>query len=100
VGGPRFFHGPHFGTRVFIGAGVFAPFWWPAPYYYYPPAYYPPAYYPPAYYPPATEYVEPTPAPAAPAAGYWYYCPSSQAYYPYVRVCPEGWQQVAPQPPQ
>ena len=90
-GGPRFFHGPHFGTRVFIGAGVFAPFYWPAPYYYYPPA-----YYPPAYYPPATDYVAPEPAPAA---AYWYYCASAQGYYPYVRLCAEGWQRVAPQPP-
>ena len=93
------FHGPHFGTRVFVGGALFAPlFAWP--YYapaYYPPAYYPPAYYAPAYYPPATEYVAPQPAPAS---SYWYYCPDSRAYYPYVRECASGWQQVAPQPPQ
>jgi len=29
----------------------------------------------------------------------WYYCPESKAYYPYVKECPGGWQQVAPQPP-
>jgi len=96
AGGPRFFHGPHFGTRVFIGGAVFAPFFYPYPYYDYPPAYYPPAYYPQPYYPPATGYVEPQPAPAAAS---WYYCPSSRAYYPYVRECPEGWQRVSPQPP-
>jgi hypothetical protein len=91
------FHGGGFHSRVFIGGAVFAPLYFPAPYYY-PPAYYPPAYYPPAYYPPAaTQYIEPEPAPAPPA--YWYYCPSSQGYYPYVRECPGGWQRVAPQPP-
>jgi len=95
AGGARF-HGGHFHTRVFIGGAVFAPVFFPAPYYYYPPAYYPPAYYP-AYYPPATEYVAPEPAPAP---AYWYYCPDSRAYYPYVRECPSGWQRVAPQPPQ
>jgi hypothetical protein len=26
-----------------------------------------------------------------PASGYWYYCPSAQAYYPYVQTCPESW---------
>jgi hypothetical protein len=97
-GGFQHFHGGGFHGRVFIGGAIFAPLYFPAPYYY-PPAYYPPAYYPPAYYPPAaTQYVEPEPAPA-PAPAYWYYCPSSQGYYPYVRECPGGWQRVAPQPP-
>jgi hypothetical protein len=92
-GGFSHFHGGGFGARVFIGGALFAPLFWP----YYAPAYYPPAYYPPAYYPPAApQYVEPEPAPAA---SYWYYCPSSQGYYPYVRECPGGWQRVAPQPP-
>ncbi len=27
----------------------------------------------------------------------WYYCAESQAYYPYVKQCAAGWQQVAPQ---
>jgi hypothetical protein len=89
--GGGFHHGGHFRGSVFIGGAVFAPWYWPGPYYY------PPAYYPPAYYPPATEYIEPQPS-AAPA--YWYYCPGSRAYYPYVRDCPGGWQPVAPQPPQ
>jgi hypothetical protein len=30
---------------------------------------------------------------------YWYFCPQSNAYYPYVRECAGGWQRVAPQPP-
>jgi hypothetical protein len=32
---------------------------------------------------PAPVYIEPR--------GYWYYCPSAGAYYPYVRACPEPW---------
>jgi len=30
---------------------------------------------------------------------FWYFCPGANAYYPYVRECPGGWQRVAPQPP-
>jgi hypothetical protein len=40
-------------------------------------------------------------APAQPqaSAGYWYFCASSNGYYPYVRHCAEGWQRVSPTPP-
>jgi hypothetical protein len=33
--------------------------------------------------------------------GYLYFCPASQAYYPQVLECTEGWMQVTPgtQPP-
>src|SRR5207244_506409 len=31
--------------------------------------------------------------------GYWYFCQSANAYYPYVQQCPEGWQPVVPVPP-
>lgn len=31
--------------------------------------------------------------------GYWYYCNNPQGYYPYVKQCPNGWQQVEPTPP-
>jgi len=31
-----------------------------------------------------------------PAQGYWYFCQSSQAYYPNVQSCPEAWVKVAP----
>lgn len=30
---------------------------------------------------------------------YWYYCRAPEGYYPYVKDCPEGWEQVTPQPP-
>jgi hypothetical protein len=32
--------------------------------------------------------------------GNWYFCRESNAYYPYVSTCPNGWEQVAPTPPQ
>ena len=42
--------------------------------------------------------------PAQPAtesqANYWHYCRSAEGYYPYVKECPDGWEQVAPTPPQ
>jgi hypothetical protein len=31
-------------------------------------------------------------------ANFWYYCSNPKGYYPYVRTCPGGWQQVAPTP--
>ena len=90
------FHGP----RVVVGVGIGVPFAYSYPYY-------SPYYAYPPYYPPVvvqqqpTVYVEqPQPAQAQPQqpTGYWYYCSGSQAYYPYVKECPGGWQRVAPQP--
>jgi len=34
-----------------------------------------------------------------PAPAYWWFCPEANSYYPYVKTCPGGWQQVAPQAP-
>ena len=91
-------HGQHhvWGPRVFFGVGVAAPFWWYPYGYAYP---YPYAY--PAYSPPVV--VESLPQTYiqqdTQAQEYWYYCQSLQGYYPYVKECPGGWQQVAPQPP-
>jgi hypothetical protein len=67
---------PRFHAGVFIGAAPFAPF------YLYPPL------SPDYYY-------------GAPPAGtpFWYFCASANTYYPYVADCPEGWQQVVPEPP-
>lgn len=36
---------------------------------------------------------------AAPTNNYWYFCEAAQAYWPYVKECPSGWQKVVPQPP-
>lgn len=77
----------------------------PWPHYYrpYTPYYYPPTYYPPVIVqPPPTVYIEQqvTPPPAAaPQPSYWYYCPSSKAYYPYVKKCRADWIKVLPQQP-
>ena len=42
-------------------------------------------------------YAPPAAAPAQ--AGYWYFCPSSGSYYPYVQTCPDGWETVPATPP-
>jgi len=103
VAAPAFaWHRAHVGVGLYFGVPVGG--------YYYPP--YSPYYYPPySYYPypapvvvpaqPQT-YVEQPQAPAAQAQpqGYWYYCAGSNAYYPYVKECPGGWQRVSPQPAQ
>ena len=94
--------GKHFHGRVgvFVGAPVVFGGWaYASPYYYYPrPAYYYPwaPYYPPAYI--EQGYGRPVPE-QQPAPGYWYYCPDAKAYYPYIKECPGGWQQVVPEPP-
>jgi hypothetical protein len=31
---------------------------------------------------------------------YWYYCPDSDTYYPYVKQCASPWHRVEPQPSQ
>lgn len=110
----RGYHGPRARVGVYIGAPVVLGAW----HYGYRPYYY--GYggygYPyPYYYPPSTVvtsppvYIEQSPqaagaappqatAPADPPASYWYYCANPEGYYPYVKECPNGWQQVAPQP--
>ena len=90
--GGHFHHGGH--GRVFLGIGLGAPLFWP---WYYPP-YYPPTVVAVPSSPPV--YVEQGDDGAATAkSDYWYYCPESKGYYPYVRECPRGWQRVAPEPP-
>lgn len=39
-------------------------------------------------------YAEPVYVAPVPAGGTWYYCGSSDMYYPYTNACPEGWQAV------
>jgi hypothetical protein len=73
-------HRHHFHSRVFIGGGFYA---WPRSYYSGPGYYYPGGYY----YPPVAPLTEPQ---------YWYYCPESAAYYPYVQDCAGGWEPVIP----
>lgn len=97
-GGKHFHHG-HGRVGVFISAPVIFGGWaYASPYYYPPPTYYYPStpYYPPTY----IEQGNGQPVPEQqPASAYWYYCPDAKAYYPYVKECPGGWQQVLPQAP-
>ena len=88
--------------RVGIGLYFGTPYVYP----YYPFPYYPYSYYPPPVVvvpeiaqPPA--YIEQAPSEnqqAVPESNYWYYCEKSEAYYPYVKECPDGWQKVSPTP--
>lgn len=97
-------HAQHGGDWHGGGGGWHRGWWgpgWGYPYYGYPYPYtYPYPYGYPAYSPPVVEgspqtYIQQE----APAQQSWYYCQDPQGYYPYVRECPGGWQQVAPQPP-
>ena len=84
-------HGPRIG--LYFGPG----YYYPPPYYYAPPPVIVQPAAPPVYIeqsPPAI--AAPAPAPAQPSM--WYYCADSRSYYPYVKECAGGWQQVAPQP--
>lgn len=79
---------------VVIGGCCWGPWWGYAPYYpYYPPYY---AYAPAPVVEEPPVYVERP----APPESYWYYCPSSKAYYPDVPSCRESWLKVPPQPQQ
>jgi hypothetical protein len=85
-----FFRPCCFGPHFFFGVGVAAPFWYP---------WYPYPY--PVYAPPVVAESSPPvylQQDLQPQQQYWYYCQGSQAYYPYVKECPGGWVQVAPQP--
>ena len=88
------YHGYH--SRYVVGLNFGFPLGYPYPYYY-------PNY--PAYYPAPvvvqqqpTHFVEQPQLQQQAQPGYWYFCPPSQAYYPYVRQCAVDWQRVAPQP--
>ncbi|MDD5412078.1 MAG: hypothetical protein PHF31_11805 [Methylobacter sp.] len=80
----------------------------PYPYYPYQYPYYPYHYYPyqyPYYYPPTVPATPPVYIQQSPQAGqqypsgYWYYCNNPKGYYPYIKQCPRGWQEVEPTPP-
>jgi hypothetical protein len=83
--------GGHVG--VFIGGPLYYPVA-PVPYYYSPP---PPVVAVPAAPQAYVEQGQPAGG-SAQSSGYWYYCDASRAYYPYVKQCPGGWREVAPQP--
>jgi hypothetical protein len=95
-------HGSYSRFSVVVG-----PYWGPS--YYQPFPYYYPPYYP-SYYPPVVierreppVYIEQqqvvVPPPAAAPTSSWYFCPATNAYYPYVKECRGGWQKVPSLPP-
>lgn len=104
--GHRHSHGPTVRLGFSYGFPIYAPRYFPAPFYTYP-AYAVPApvyAYPPVVirHSPAPVYVErritqPEPAPPQ-AQNDWYYCAASQTYYPYAKECHGGWQRVPAQP--
>jgi hypothetical protein len=89
------FHGGFHHTHARVGVFVGVPLG-PYPYPYYYPRYYYPA---PVVVAPASPPVYIEQGEAAPSSNSWYYCQNPQGYYPYVKECPGGWQQVSPQPP-
>lgn len=95
-GHPHHHHGHGSVTFVGVGFGFAYPWYYPPPYYY--PAHYP-YYQPVVYQAEPAAYVEQSTTPAVEPAGWWYYCETSRAYYPYVKECPSGWQRVPAAPP-
>ncbi len=98
----------YFGLGLATGALLSYPYYYQPYYPYYPYPYYPsyPYAYAPAYSPsPTVIYREREPAYAEPdrarysSRNTWYYCKESNAYYPYVRICPGGWEKVPTVPP-
>lgn len=86
-------YGPRVG--IYFGPGFYYP---PVAPYYYPPPVVVPAQ-PQVYIERPSEGVMPAPqAQPQPQGNAYYFCAESNAYYPYVRECPGGWRQVAPQP--
>jgi len=93
---PHFDHHPHWHRGHWHRGhhdGRFG-WWWvvAGSWYLYPAPVYP---YPDPYRPPV---VIVDPEPAQPRDPVWYFCESSDSYYPYASVCPEGWQAVPAQP--
>ena len=86
----------------FVGGGtviVTAPLWYPPYPYAYPYPYVAPAYGGSAYAEvPSYSDAPPNSDGYQERSDYWYYCPDSQAYYPYVSTCPSPWVQVLPEP--
>lgn len=97
----------HFNLGITMGGfgpGFYGSGFYPYGYYAYPgPFFAPPRYrYSPVVTAPVIPpvYIQREQSTAAqPQANYWHYCRNPAGYYPMVKNCPEGWIQVAPQPP-
>lgn len=106
------YYGHGYYGRGYYGRRGYYPsfgFYFGSPYPYYPYPYWGPSY---PYYPPAVVAVPSSPpvyiergdgSNAAPVQNdtqaFWYYCAGSNAYYPYVKQCPGGWERQVPMPP-
>jgi hypothetical protein len=95
VAGPADAHGRR--GRVHFGVVIGGPLWWHAwPHY---PRYYDERVIVERQGP--TVYVEKdADGGERDADQYWYYCPDSATYYPYVKQCASPWHRIEPQPPQ
>jgi hypothetical protein len=87
-----YYGGWGFGPAFGFGAFGYMPLYPPA-YYAYPPLatgrFAPPAVY--------IERKDVAPPAAASQGNFWHYCRSAEGYYPQVKECPDGWEQVPPQ---
>lgn len=83
------------GLGLGLGLGYGPGYYGGYPYYAYPPVITTVPAAPPVY----IQQVVPQTVPQQPQANYWHYCRNPEGYYPYVKECPGGWQQVSPTPP-
>lgn len=88
---PAMAHGGGVRFGFVIGAPIFYPY---PPIYYVPP---PQVIFVPAQAPVRVEQAPPLAPPPPPPD--WLFCRKTNAYYPYVRECPDGWEHVPAQPP-
>ncbi|MCE7915835.1 MAG: hypothetical protein DYH15_14515, partial [Nitrosomonas sp. PRO4] len=98
------FWGGYYGPgiwRSYYGSGIWSPYGYREYGYGFGAPFYPPySSYPPVVTIPAQPpvYIQQLDINRSqPRSGYWYYCKEPQGYYPYVKECPAGWLQVAPQ---
>jgi hypothetical protein len=82
------------GVWIGPGWGGWGPWWWGAPVY----PYYYDYYWPPPVVSQEQSPVYTQPTPQEEEESYWYFCPDSRNYYPYVKRCPSGWLKVVPPP--
>ena len=91
---------PYYGVWPAWGFGFgsfgYMPPYYPPPYYGYPPA--AGRFVPPAVYIERKDVAQPAQPTTGSQANFWHYCRSAEGYYPEVKECPDGWEQVAPTP--
>jgi hypothetical protein len=90
--GGGYYSGIGLGLGLGYGLGYYGGSYY-SPYYAYPPAVVTVPVAPPVYIQQAPQVIQQNPS------GFWYYCDNPQGYYPYIKQCPSGWQQVEPTPP-